>query len=289
MGGSTQHVPGVMTARIVHGLKLHFDSAALAEYEHSCAACDRLFSMARQAHGPMLERFGQPCPILLHGLAGCWRHAHDVKRREHGFDLGDADRGICFHGSMHYEGHDDVDPTIVIINLPAVLLGETPMALLSQLSHAFSIRLSMLPMPTAILSSDADQRAEAAALPLLHEDGRASAKEAVAPEPPPPPPRLASGDFAVPDFMRARSIGSLLLALDESALAEYEADHEAYDTIFDASSEALRPMIKAMGQCQIWLHGLGGCWRYGHELKRRNHGFDLGDAHRGLAWHGNMH
>ena len=285
--GGTPHVPGIMTARTVHGLKLHFDSAALAEYERSCAACDRVFSMARQAHGPMLERFGQPCPILLHGLAGCWRHAHDVKRHEHAFDLGDADRGICFHGSMHYEGHDDVDPAIVLINLPAVLLSETPMALLSQLSHAFCMGLS--PMPTALRESEPDQRAEAPASPPLHEDGKVSAKEADAPESPPPPPRLASGDFVVPGFMRARSIGSLLLAFDESALAEYEEDHVAYDAIFGSSSEALRPMIEAMGQCPIWLHGLGGCWQYGHELKRRDHGFDLGDAHRGLAWHGNMH
>ena len=46
-------------------------------------------------------------------------------------------------------------------------------------------------------------------------------------------------------------------------------------------------MLEAVGQCQIWLHGREGCWRHGYDRKL-SEGFDLGNADKGIAFHGNM-
>ena len=101
--------------------------------------------------------------------------------------------------------------------------------------------------------------------------------------------QLQADDLSLPPFMHARRHGCLRLAFDAAALQEYEADAAAYDQIFSWSSAAVAPMLEAVPQCPIWLHGVAGCWRYGHALKLREHGVDLGDVERGLAWHGNMH
>jgi len=106
---------------------------------------------------------------------------------------------------------------------------------------------------------------------------------------PSPPPRLeVASDASLPDFMRGMRCGDLHLAFDVAALAEYEADHVTYDEIFRHTSSALARILHAVGQCPVWLHGLDGCWRYGHELKLRD-GVDLGEASQGLAWYGNNH
>jgi hypothetical protein len=103
------------------------------------------------------------------------------------------------------------------------------------------------------------------------------------------PSRLATDDFPVPPFMHARRCGCLRLTFDTAALEEYEQDPAAYDAIFAHTSKAVEQMLRHVPQCPIWLHGTQGCWRFGHELKRRDHGVDLGAVEHGIAWHGNMH
>lgn len=280
----------LFTAKSIHGLVIHFDDAALREYNEQRASYDDVFSCTGTVHGPMVERFGQPCPILLHGLDGCWRYGHDLKKREHGFDLGDAGAGICFHGSMHYEGCPDVQPAIVIINLPAVMLGSTT-SLASQVSRAFCecLHPAAPPPPQPMEGADEPVSDVAAAESSTHEAAGPSSDGSARPPSPSPPPRLVRSDTAVPSFMTAWRVAGLELALDAAALQEYHEAYAAYDEIFEASSDALKPLLASVGQCPIWLHGQGGCWKYGHALKLREHGVDLGDATRGLAWRGNMH
>ena len=296
-------VPTMLAPRSFHGLTVHFDAAALAEYEAHSARCDEIFAIAAAAHGPMLRQFGQPCPILLHGLGGSWKYGHELKRRDHGFDLGDATTGICFYGNFHYEAHADVDQAIIVINVPAALLdGTSQTKLASQLSHAFCEAMVQRAAPAPIAPS-------APAQPVAGPSSSTDPSTQPAPPLPPPAssnprtnpqaavteaarnrePRLVPADFAVPSYMSAWCLGALAITLDDAALAEYYAEFEAYDEIFERSDTALRPLLRSLGQCPIWVHGLHGCWTYGHELKRREHGVDLGDADRGLAWHGNMH
>jgi hypothetical protein len=284
--------PYLAPRRVGSGLTVHLDEAALAEYEIHRAAYDQALALAAAAHEPMLHSFGQPCPVLLHGLAGCWRHGHELKKRDHGFDLGDAAAGICFHGNFHYEGHPDVEQAIVIINLPAVLLPDTSSQagasntrLASQLSRAFCKVLQPCTASSSTPHTDPE---------LSEEHGRVARDPDQIPLPAGPtspraPMRLARADVALPDFMSSWRLGSLTFAFDAAALAEYREEYEAYDEIFSRSDEVLRPLVHALGQCPIWLHGLQGCWVYGHEKKLREHGVDLGEAADGLAWHGNMH
>ena len=103
------------------------------------------------------------------------------------------------------------------------------------------------------------------------------------------PNRLVAGDFPVPPFMHARRCGCLRLTFDAAALEEYDQDPVAYDAVFAHTSVAMEQMLRHVPQCPIWLHGTHGCWRFGHELKRREHGVDLGAVEDGIAWHGNMH
>lgn len=266
-----------MHARCVHGLTLHFDDAALKEYLDDPQAFDHALQQVYCSMEPLLTKFGQPCPIWVHGLDGCWKYGHDVKKRMDGFDLGDAEHGIKFYGNMPYP---DIKPVngIFLINTSKRLLAE-PSLLLALLSRAYCDVLTAPAPSTSPAEGDTarDSHASTAAVPPP-------------PPPPIPPPGLVESDDddrSPFPLMHARRFGCLRLLLDESALDEYHQAHSLYDAIFEHSSEAIRPMVDAVGQCPIWLHGLSGCWKHGYERKLCD-GFDLGCAEKGIAFHGNM-
>lgn len=79
--------------------------------------------------------------------------------------------------------------------------------------------------------------------------------------------------------MFARRIGNLDCHLDAAALEEYTANPAEYERTVERACGGHRPMLAAFGQpCSVWLHGLNGCWKYGHRQKLDDDGVDLGDA-----------
>ena len=67
---------------------------------HAYACFSQVFSVSDAALAPIVARVG-PCPVWLHGLAGCWRFGYDKKLREDGVDLGDA--AACYNVAHFFD------------------------------------------------------------------------------------------------------------------------------------------------------------------------------------------
>jgi len=136
---STGPFPPSLATRQLGGLRVHFDAAALKEYEADRPAYDEIFRHASDAHAGPLQRFGQ-CAIIVHGVGGLYQFGRDKKLREESVDLGDPERGIAWFGNLEYENGRVQESTLFIVNMPRAILGH-PTVFVHELTHYFHSRV----------------------------------------------------------------------------------------------------------------------------------------------------
>ena len=109
--------PDGMQERTCSGLVVHFDEAALREYEADRTKYDEIFAHVSEAHAVPLRRHGQ-CPIHIMGLGGIYQYGRDKKWREERVELGDPASGIAYFGNLEYEGGRMQESTLFIASVP---------------------------------------------------------------------------------------------------------------------------------------------------------------------------
>ena len=92
----------------------------------------------------------------------------------------------------------------------------------------------------------------------------------------------------LPDEIEVLELGGFRLHMDAAARGEYRMNAFSYDAAFSFAFRSHADVLKAVGQCPIFILGCGGCWQYGHAKKLHEEGVDLGNAHDGFSFYGNL-